>query len=97
MKEKKIINCLYGGIAIEGILIAKKFKYLFTSNIGINLMSTGIIIPYWFLLIAGLIPLTPMILTSLNKNKGIEGITRNNDIEEIRYLLKKYNLINKGE
>lgn len=95
MKEKKIINCLYGGIVVEGFLLAKKLRYLFISNIGINLMATGIIIPYWFIFIVGVAPLTPFIIALLNSDKGSEGITKSNDIEEISDLLKEYNTINK--
>lgn len=95
MKEKKIINCLYGGIAVESFLLAKKFKYLFVSNLGIDLMFTGLVVPYWFIILLGLVPLTPVLIDFINNNK--DYFDKNTNLEEISDLLNKYNLINKED
>lgn len=100
MNKSKIINCLYGGIAVEGIMVIKKFKYLFASNIGIDFMATGMVIPYWFILLIGLIPLAPIASKLAVKNKEIKissGVEKEENINKICGLLSTYSSINKEE
>ena len=93
MRRKQIFALLYGGITVEVLLLIKKLKGLITTSAGINILGMGTVIPYWFLIVLGILPFTPMLETFFaNKKEEDEAVGPDNDeiLDEISELLSKY-------